>query len=201
MKVAFAGLLGILLAASSFAQGTVHFANTTTTQITTNSGFISQPGQLPNQFGNAQFGYEVGLYIAPQGTTDPAAFTLMGPTTTNIGAPFPGIFNGGSSFVISNNTGQTIAFQVRAWSTFAGSTFEYAAAYPFAYLGTSAIGFVTPGGFPPGAPPANLFGTNPGQVGGFLLLTPIPEPSANALIVLGLGIGLMFLKRSRQPQR
>jgi hypothetical protein len=102
----------------------------------------------------------------------------MRPTTPNQTGIGNGLFSGGSAFVISNNTGQPIAFQVRAWSTFAGATFETAQIWAgcCAYLGTSAIGEVTPS--TNGTPPA-LFGTNPGQVGGFVLL-PYFDDSPNS---------------------
>ena len=88
------------------------------------------------------------------------------PNQTGLGN---GRFNGGA-VVISNNTGQPIAFQVRAWSTFAGATFAEAAArtdLPTRYLGVSAVGEVTPA--TNGSSPA-LFGTSAAQIGGFVLL-------------------------------
>ena len=189
-------LLGsLLLPAVVFAQGTVNFANTTSTRMTTNSTSMPPPGQSANASGNTAAGqYTVGLYIAPQGTTDPNAFTLMGPTT--VGGPV-GLFNAnpaGGFFVISNNTGQTIAFQVRAWHTSAGATYELARDVANAYRGVSAIGEATPAtGLQ--TPPA-LFGTGAGQVGGFVL-TPatIPEPSSIALGILGLGAIALFRRR------
>jgi hypothetical protein len=161
-----------LSAPALFAQGTVDFRNTATTLLMTNSSYLPPPGQLPNVSGptTGVNTYLIGLYIAPQGTTDLNAFTLVGIATNGTVPINNGRFNGGSAFVIPNNSGQTISFQVRAWSTFAGATFEAASVYvfPFPYLGTSAIGYITPStnGVPPSPP---LFGTGPGQVGGFLL--------------------------------
>jgi hypothetical protein len=161
-----------------FAQGTVQFNNTATTPLTTNTTAAPPPGQSPNQTGLTELGYTIGLYIAPPGTTDPNAFTLMGPTTPSLTGLGRGRFNGNplpSSFVISNNNGQPISFQVRAWSTSAGPTYEAARLntdQPTRYLGVSAIGQVTPA-IDLESPPA-LFGTNPGQVGGFTLFSGIP---------------------------
>src|SRR5436190_3047957 len=137
-----------LPAPALFAQGTVQFNNTGSTQLTTNSTFSPPPAQFPNQTGVTQAGYTIGLYIAPQGTTDPNGFSLMGPTTPSLGGVLgQGRFNGNplpNSFVISNNNGQPIAFQVRAWSTSAGATYEAAFLYQGnRYLGVSAIGQVT----------------------------------------------------------
>jgi hypothetical protein len=157
-----------LAALALFAQGTVQFNNTGSTLMTTNS--VCCP---PNQSGPTQAGYTIGLYIAPQGTTDPSLFQLMGPTATSTGGAFgQGRFNGNPQpnyFVISNNTGQPISFQVRAWSTSLGSTWEQAVitADYSRYLGVSEVGQVTPA--TNGSPPA-LFGTSAGQVGGFALI-------------------------------
>jgi len=188
-----------MLPAALFAQGIVQFNNTATTLLSTNSTATPPPGQAANAVGITQTGYLIGLYIAPQGTTDPNAFTLMGPTTASTGSPLaPGRFNGnppGGSFVISNNTGQTIAFQVRAWTTSAGSTYELARLSSDArrYLGVSAIGEATPA---TGLLPAPaLFGTSAGQVGGFVLVPVVPEPSSIALGLLGLGAIALFRRR------
>jgi hypothetical protein len=194
-------LLGLMvLPVALFAQGTVNFANTGTTLMTTNSGNPPPPGQPVNATGPTTGAgqYTIGLYIAPQGTTDPAAFTLMGPTTLSQSGLGNGRFNGNplpNNFVVSNNTSQTIAFQVRAWSTFAGSTYELALANSDLrrYLGATTIGEVTPAtGLTP--TPA-LFGTAAGQVGGFVLAPVIPEPSSIALGLLGLGAIALFRRR------
>jgi hypothetical protein len=136
------------------------------------------------------------LYVAPAGTSDPNAFSLNGPTALNQTGLGNGRFNGGSSFVISNNTGQTIAFQVRAWSTFAGATYEEArlSPNPGTYLGVSSIGSVAPASGV-GQPVPNLFGTSAGQIGGFTLIPNIPEPSSIALGLLGLGAIALFRRR------
>jgi len=194
-------LLGlIVLPVALFAQGTVNYANTGQTQLSTNSTSTPPPSQAANQAGVTQLGYTIGLYIAPQGTTDQNAFTLMGPTTASQGGLLgQGRFNGNplpANFVISNNTGQTIAFQVRAWSTFAGTDYASALANlarPDRYLGVSAIGEVTPAtGLTP--TPA-LFGTAAGQIGGFVLVPVVPEPSSIALGLLGLGAIALFRRR------
>ena len=191
-------LLGLLLLpAALFAQGTVSFQNASTSRMTTNSTATPPLGQSPNATGNTVAIYTVGLYVAPQGTTDPNAFTLMGPTTPSQGGIGAGLFNGnpsGGFFVISNNTGQTIAFQVRAWQTTAGSTYELAKNVANAYRGVSPIAGVTPDTGVAITP--NLFGTSAGQIGGFVL-TPalVPEPSSIALGLLGLGAIALFRRR------
>jgi len=195
-------LLGlIMLPVALFAQGTVQFNNSASTQLTTNSTSSPPPGHAPDRVGltTGAGQYTIGLYIAPQGTTDPLAFSLMGPTTLSQSGLGNGRFNGNplpNNFAISNNTGQTIAFQVRAWSTFAGATYEAALGRTdllTRYLGASTIGEVTPAtGLTP--TPA-LFGTAPGQVLGFQLTPVIPEPSSIALGLLGLGAIALFRRR------
>ena len=198
-------LLGLILLPSAlFAQGFVDFQNTSSTRIQTNSTATPPPGQAANAIGNTTSSgqYTFGLYIAPQGTTDPNAFTLMGPTAPNQsggpGGQLNGRFNGNpatTSFIISNNTGQAIAFQVRAWSTFAGTTYAEALLNPSLsrYLGSSAIGEVTPVTGTVLAPA--LFGTSAGQVGAFQLTPVVPEPSSIALGLLGLGAIALFRRR------
>ncbi len=201
MKATLVFFFGVLISVSAMAQGKVNFANNSLFPMTTNSTPFPPPGQSPNATGNTQLGYRVGLYIAPQGTTDPNAFTLIGPTASSLSGISPGTFNGngGDEFMIPGNSGQTIAFQVRAWSEFAGATYETAGQNPFAYRGTSAIGEVTP--TTGAACCANLFGTSTGKVGGFVLYPGlIPEPSTNLLFLVGLGFGLIVLKRPRRRQ-
>jgi hypothetical protein len=161
-----------------FPQGVVQFVNTTSTRLTTN-----------DLHGNVGFttgvnAYRIGLYIAPQGTTDPNVFSLMNPTAVNRTG--------------SGGDGQTIAFQVRAWSYYAGSTYEEAVLYAgpgTVYRGSSTIGQVIPA-IGSATPPA-LFGTQPEHIGGFTLTPIIPEPSTGALVVLGAAV-LWFVTRARR---
>lgn len=189
MKAALGLIAGVLCAVSAFAQGTIHFANTSTTTLSTNSGPSPPPGQVPNQTGltSGTGQYSIGLYIAPQGTTDPTAFSLL---AVALNGPTLGRFDGGQIMPPGGNTGQTIAFQVRAWRSVDGPTFESIGSGT--YRGVSAIGFVTP----PVAGSVEIFGAGPGQVGGFVLGN-VPEPSTYALALIGLGLGSVFLKRKR----
>jgi len=168
-----------------FGQGRVQFANTGTTQITTNS---PTGASGPTTGGNS---YLFGLYIAPVGTVDPTAFTMVGTATNGTVPVNNGRFNGGNPFVIPGNNGEAIAFQIRAWTFSAGETYELATD-PLAYKGVSAIGQVTPTTGTALVPA--LFGTGPGQIGGFSL-QPIPEPSTIALGLLGLGAIALFRRR------
>jgi hypothetical protein len=180
----------MLLTAQAFPQGRVSFQNTFSTRLTTND----LQGNMG--FTSGVDAYRIGLYIAPAGTTDPQTFSLIGLTTNFSSSLFPqfnGQFNGNGvdGFVISNNSGQEIAFQVRAWSLFAGLSHEDALLYSgpeTVYAGSSTIGYTFPG--TGAAPPANLFGTlaGIGLVTGFTLTPIIPEPSTVALAVVGAGV-------------
>lgn len=192
MKVALGILLGVFCAVSSFAQGTIHFANTATTLLSTNSGANPAPGQQPNTSGltTGLDHYRIGLYIAPLGTVDLAAFTLVLVATNGTIPVSNGRFDGGLAALATGNT--TVSFQVRAWTLTEGPTYEsFGPNSGSAYRGRSTIGFVTPavGG-------AEIFGTNPGQVSGFSLFSPVPEPSTPALMLLGLGCGMFLIRRA-----
>jgi len=186
-----------------FAQGTVNFANTSGTLMTTNSTATPPPGQAANATGSTTGAgqYTVGLYIAPAGTTDASLFTLAQlvsgsfATTPSQSGLGNGRFNGGN-ISLTNNNGAEIAFQVRAWQATGGATYEAATAIGI-YRGVSAIGDVTPATGTQTVP--NLFGTGAGQVGGFAL-TPnpgVPEPSSIALGLLGLGAIALFRRRKQ----
>jgi len=186
-----------MLPVALFAQGHIQFANTSTTLMTTNSGPTPPPGQSANQAGSAAGlnTYLVGLYIAPQGTVDPNAFSLVSVTTNTPPPTGAGRFNGGNPFTINGNNGETIAFQIRAWSFNAGATYEASLGVSTAYRGVSGIGQVTPtlGALAPAA----LFGTSAGQLSSGFVLSPnaVPEPSSIALGLLGLGAIALFRRR------
>jgi hypothetical protein len=186
-------LLGVLaLPMAMFGQGTVSFANTSQTLLTTNT---------PTGSGNVATGYKirVGLYIAPDGTTDPNAFTLIA-TATNSGVSAGRFTYPVSPYPVPGNTGQPIAFQVRAWTLTSGLSYEEAVASNTGLGGVSALGRVTPATGTQTVPA--LFATNPatpdyaGQLtSGFALVPIVPEPSSIALGLLGLGAIALFRRR------
>jgi hypothetical protein len=143
--------------------------------------------------------YLIGLYTAPQGTTDFNAFVLVGLATNHTVPVNNGRFNGGDPFTITNNNGQTIAFQVRTWSAWAGTTFEEARPKLYAYLGVSTIGEVTPSIFAPVA----LFGTNYGQVREGFVLTPQfgcwPNSEIPTVSITNLTNGQLFAAPANVP--
>jgi hypothetical protein len=187
--IACAVLLSAITA--SFAQGTVNFANTSTTLITTNT-----PTGSGNMAGLNQ--YRIGLYVGALGTAE-SSLSLAGYGTNS---PIAGRMNanGAGSFTLPSPgypTSVQIAFQVRGWSLGSGTSYEEAFAAG-ALTGTSALGVTTPGGglvlpgliFGDGSTDANGNRT----VGGFAM-TVVPEPSSIALGLLGLGAIALFRRR------
>lgn len=179
----------VAFAIGAYAQGTVNFANAGTSLITTNT-----PSGVGNITGIGL--YTIGIYAGTNGAPE-GGLVLVGATTTN--GPVAGRINGnpsGGSFVLPNGypTSTRITFQIRAWQTAFGSTYEAASA---GLRGASTLGTTTPGGGLIAA--GGLFGTTPAVNGdvpvlGFAL-TPIPEPSSIALGLLGLGAVALFRRK------
>lgn len=188
-------LLTVALSATfvtAYGQGRVAFANTSTTLITTNN---FQGTALGNTTGPGQ--YTFGLYLGTLGTPENAlVLNITGTNTAGAGR-----FTGGSPAPLNApfaGGGTPLTFQIRAWSTFAGASYEQAYAAALLgnlsiYLGKSGIGFVSPTLSPTTQPP--LFGTDAGQLATGFLLAPVPEPSSIALGLLGLGAVALFRRR------
>jgi hypothetical protein len=163
-----------------FGQGQVIFFNFAATPIRTNSS--SGGGNISGV--NA---YRIGLYTAPAGTVNESLFTLTVLATNS--SIISGRIGGGGLVDIPGNTGTPIAYQVRAWSLWAGNSYESALVHN-SYVGQSAIGGITP--TVNGVPPRTLFTATagvpefPGQLAsGFTLYPVMPEPATYALMILG----------------
>lgn len=184
-------------ATAAFAQGTVKFANTSTTLVTVDgAGIPGTPGT-----------YYFGLFTAAVGTTDPLQFSFTGVYGTNTAAV--GRFQGGPNTGIAVPgwaTGVERAFIVAGWSANMGHDFQTAWAQPGFlapatgwYFGWSAIGRGSPGGTDAlGNPVPALvsFGAAPGITTGFgLPMLPVPEPTSMALAGLGAAALLIFRRR------
>jgi len=178
-------------AGSLFAQGTVIFANTAsaTYRITTNNAAGTASGLM-----SGANGYRVGLYAGPSGTAA-GSLVLVGLATNAPQAALAGYFNGGNPFTLPAGypAATAIAFQIRAWTFGGGLDFATASTDPANAVGSSALGFATPGGGT--VLPAALFGSGAGQVGGFEIAPTVPEPSSIALGLLGLGAIALFRRR------
>ena len=199
-------LLSIILALTSIgiplarAQGNVAFANQTTTAISN----LYTGQKLTGAAGTYMF----GLYVGPAGS--PASqLTLVG---TGVNANWPanspvdGFFSIGNPFTLANDpAGIQIAFQVRGWPAALGSSFEFAE-LNYHYIGPesdmfgeSALGFVTPTAPPNGSAP--LFGSGPGQIGGFYMGVYGPEPSSLTLGLLGAALFALPLARGHWKKK
>jgi len=173
---------------SAYAQGTVAFLNTgladTYKLSLSTGGFIS----------GAQ--YRIGLYAGPQGTAE-GSLVMVGSTLNAAPAGAAGYFSGGNPFALPTDprwaTGNTITFQLRAWTAANGANYETAIGTGSGVAGKSTLGTVTLGGGT--VQPGVLWTTsNPSGVTGFAL-TPVPEPSSIALGLLGLGAVALFRRK------
>lgn len=187
-----------IAAISSYGQGKVAFANSSTTLLTTNkTSGVAAAGSISGA-GN----YIVGIFFGAPGQTDPMSLAPAGYATNSALA---GRF-ANSPLTTTTPDATTVAFQVRAWSKELGYDWptvvaklnpNWSAAMPWTtssfateatagaaagyYFGMSTFGSVTVN-VPPATAPAT-FGVAAGQVGGFPLneIHPVPEPSTIAL--------------------
>jgi len=202
MKTALVILAGCVTVSPAFAQGRVSFRNTASSNyyLWTNNPYRNESGLMSGT--NA---FRIGLYASTSVGAGVWSLSLIGLTTN--AAALPGRFLGPSPFVLpaAYVAGQQMTFQIRAWSLWAGMTWEEKESNRGMYIGRiydgwSALGTVTP--TPSPSPAAELFGTNPGQLNtGFWILPPIPEPSTHALALLGATAMLMFSRRRRRAYR
>jgi len=185
MKKILLACTALLAAVGAYGQGQVAFANTSTTLLSTNVNGVSGTATGAGT-------YRVGLYVGAVGTAEDSLM-MVGLATNNALA---GRFSGGNPFALPSPTypaGTPLDFQVRAWTLTSGNTYEEAVLSGLGLRGVSGIGQVTPTA-PPATVPA-LFGTGAGQLTSGIVMTPIPEPSAIALGLLGLGAIALFRRR------
>jgi len=173
-----------------FAQGTVNFANNNTAALVTNS--LTGARSVVGSTFVAQLYYywpDLGAGVLPEdGQMIPlGAVASFGPV--------PGLYSGGTRTAPVTPPGSFAYFQVRAWETAFGTSYEEALAHQatggrFALTGKSNIIRVDTSD--PSLPPTSLLG-----VGGLsgITLTIIPEPSVVGLGLLGAGALLLLRRR------
>ena len=187
-----------------FAQGGIHWNNTSTTLISI-WGWDFSPVAMPPRT-SPETTFYFGLFVAPFGTaapdsgypgiTDPAwqfaaAYTLNSSSAAGAGR----LQNPGLANVIGYNPGSTVSFLVRGWQSFSGGS-DWEAAKPGIHsYGQSALGSAILG---EGAiPNPSAFGTFDNgvskQIPGFAVFV-TPEPTCLALLALG-GVGLCLRRR------
>lgn len=196
MKKLVLTLCLVVTATAALAQGTVKFANTSTSLVSVGGASIT----------GAAGSYFFGLLTAPVGTTDTRLFTFTGAYATNT---VTGRLQGGP------NTGVTVAgwptdtqraFLVAGWTANLGHDWN-PAWLAGTYLGTvgeffglSGIGTGAPGGTDALGNPVPVlvtFGAAPAITAGFgLNPVPVPEPTTLALAGLGAAALLIFRRRN-----
>ena len=174
-----------LQAVIALGQGTVNFSNLGGND--SQKVYVAPVGQ-PTTLAPAGTTYLVGLYWAPDGTTDESAFAMVGAPTGFIGATGTpsGLFNGGTRNVPVTSAGGFAVLQVRGWQSAFGNSYEQAAAAG-SDVGKSPIFRVDTDTTSPGA---NIL--NQGFVG---FVIGVPEPSTYAVALLAIGLLLAFRKR------
>lgn len=156
-----------------FAQGTVNFAN------------LAPGVDAPVRDANGQLcvGCMAQLYVGPANTTDPSLLVTNGisggPASFLPGQP--GYFQGGNRTLAGFPAGTTVTFQVRAWATASGPSWNSALERGESNL----IQVMLTGGS------VNLVGLQP------FSLSIVPEPSPIALAALGLLATMVFGVRRR----
>jgi len=173
-----------------FAQGTVNFSSIG------GGGITNSLTQSRVILGST---FQVQLYYAPSNSpARPEDSSLMPlPGVANIG-PIAGIFSGGTRTAPVSPPGTLAWFQVRAWETAFGASYEEALAHSavggrLALTGKSNIVIVNTSDptLPVPETPASLVAA--GLLG--FTVVPIPEPSVIGLGLLGAGALLMLRRR------
>jgi hypothetical protein len=183
-KILIVAAMAALVAANSFGQGSVVFSNSGGTPIT------KADGTTRVQAGST---YQAELMYAPDGTAaadfDSMAVRVGG--VANFG-PTAGFFSGGGRTIDSiQPAGGFGLFQVRAWTTAIGTSYADVVSKNSGEAGKSPVVRVDTGNPLIGEPAAGLVAAG---LQGFSV-TPVPEPSAIALGLLGAGTLLLLRRR------
>lgn len=181
MKHCLVTLAALLVAASTYAQGTVLFAN----KVGTINAPVTYLGSTPPSMADGQFVAQ--LYAGPTAATMAA-----------VGDPIPfrsdagkGYWVGTTRTITTVAAGSPAQVKVVAWASALGATYEAALGKGQGGIGNSSTFEVATGGA--GSPPslaANLNGLT-----AFSISTIVPEPSIAALGLLGAGMLLIRRKK------
>jgi len=192
--------------AIALAQGTIDFHNPNTfpLRVYDAAGNLHTVGAPGSPLGPASV--RVGLFIGPNGASSISQMTMVGLTTNSASTVplFVGTFNGGNPYTVTPSVPNAqVSFAFGVWSISTGAfTLQEALSSSSGYVAVSAIGNgYTLGGFgtPPSFPPPT-FGTptaaQPWLIGG-ITFSPIPEPSAMVLGIVGASV--LWMLRRRNP--
>jgi len=215
--------LTVLLGAAtlSFGQGTVNFANVSTTRVSTNA--VSNGAATGLTSSSTVHQYYYALFVAPssQNTADPslAGWTYSGNlgTNTTLVGRLNGNYNTDSSVSVPGFAASATAdFVVLGWDSNLGTDVNAVRAFwangagsgqlpsgftggNTTYIGLSGVANDVLMGQLGGSPaPGSLFGTGPGLIPGWTLnqyATAVPEPASFALMGLGGAAMLIFRRR------
>jgi MYXO-CTERM domain-containing protein len=183
-KILIVAAMAALMAVNAFGQGSVVFSNAGGQPLSLSDGTARIP------IGST---YQVELMYAPDGTSA-ADFDTMAVRQGNVASfnPTPGFFSGGGRTVDTiQPPGGFGLFQVRAWSTANGTSYNDVVGKGTGLAGQSQILRVDTAN--PVIGEANVGLVASGLTG--FSVTPVPEPSAIALGVLGLGTLLLLRRR------
>jgi hypothetical protein len=140
-------------------------------------------------------GYTVALYAGGANITDDRLLIQMGNTAATLGSTAAGTFGGGNRTITGlSENGGIATVQVRAWETADGANWDAAFANPNGNVGKSDV-FQVDTEVVGGTTPPPTIGLQAGFAG--FAVTPVPEPSAIALGLLGAGALLMLRRRSK----
>jgi len=173
--------------AGAYAQGSITFSTL---------GATVQPNAITKVDGSpAGAGFMAALYYAPGGVTDEAMFMQVGNPSGFLAST--GLISAGARTAPTETPGGTGNFQIRAWESAFGATYEEASRNGGQFGSSMVIpgGTARTDGVPP-PPPASLVAAAnaAGLPLGFQLM--VPEPSVIALGLLGAG-ALLALRRRK----
>lgn len=192
MKKTLITAAALVAAVNIYAQGTVTFANASASAIS---------NSLTSARVASGTTFKVALYYLPDSPTAPTAAEFDNATILlpSVGFAAPGIFAGGTRSAPTTGGGAGW-FQVRAWETAFGDTYENAVRNStpqggrLALVGTSNIIKVNLGN--PTITPPTTAGTLVGAGLQAFYVVPVPEPTTIGLGLLGLG-ALLALRRRK----
>jgi len=189
-------LLALALVANLHGQGYIGFDNLDASagQKVYIDDWLNPAALAP---GGSQF--RVALYFARIEDGE-SALTQLGSAVGFVGQPHEryGLFIGGERITPSTCCGQPGYFQVKAWESTCGSTYEEAAANPAARIGSSPIFLADTGDRTIALEPvyglvANSFPDRPFR--GFVIA--VPEPSTVVLALVGVVTIALVLRRRK----
>jgi PEP-CTERM motif len=200
MKKLLLTAAALLAALDIYAQGSGSLTFTTVGVPNNKRVWVNNTGVVGEGTLAAGTAYATALYWGPAGTTDDRNLVQIGGSTTFLPAgASAGTYSGGGRTINYSHSpinGEVLSFQVRAWSTADGSSYEQVLASGSGSVGKGAIFQLKTkdeGNSLETKPNIADAVRSPGYTG--FAITPVPEPSTIALGLLGVGTLLMLRRR------